>query len=211
MEIKRNRKSNERVLAGIMILFIVFSYLLFDKIFARDLPPFAYNIMASVLGTMITIALMMLLMQYQVKSEQEKEFKAILFEKKIQIYREFLNLVFKMDDDNLIDKNEVQEVENMLSEVSLVGSKELVEVCCKFIVQLKCYGVLYTRSMMPSQIRHYEQTFGELSGFVSLDDLIQEFRYDISVVSGDVSSLVDSAVNRPYDQYRLIKDPNVVD
>lgn len=208
---ERTNRRNERALIGTTILFIVFSYLFFDRIFAEDLPPFAMNILSSVLGTIITIALMMLLMQYQLKSEQEKDFKAILFERKIQIYRAFLNTVFKMDDDNVIDRQEVQEVENMLSEISLVGSQELVDVCSRFIVQLKCYGVLYTRSMMPSQFSHYEATFGSIDGFISLDDMIQEFRDDLSVVSGDVSSIIDNVVNRPYDQYHLIKDPNVVD
>jgi hypothetical protein len=208
---KRTSRRNEWALIGTTILFIAFSYLFFDRIFTKDLPPFAVNILSSVLGTIITIALMMLLMQYQLKSEQEKDFKAILFERKIQIYRSFLNTVFKMDDDNVIDRQEVQEVENMLSEISLVGSQELVDVCSRFIVQLKCYGVLYTRSMMPSQFSHYEATFGSIDGFISLDDMIQEFRDDLSVVSGDVSSIIDNVVNRPYDQYHLIKDPNVVD
>ncbi len=204
-------KRRERLLLYTMIVFIVFSYLLFDQLFSRELPPYALNLMSAILGTVVTIALMMLLMQYQMKSEQEKEFKAILFDKKLEIYREFLQTIFKMDDDNLIDKEEVQQVENLLGEIALVGGQDLIDTCSTFIVQLKSYGVLYTRSLVKKQREHYNTTFGELENFVSLDDLMQAFRDDLSVVGGSVSHLLERVVGIPYDQFRLIKDPNVVD
>ena len=50
-----------------------------------------------------------------------------------------------------------------------------------------------------------------MSYFVSLDDLVQGIREDLSVVEGDVSDRLESFVQFAYDQYKLIKDPNIVD
>lgn len=203
--------NSQRLLLLAIIVFIALSYLLFDKLFAIQLPPYGQNLVAALLGTVITVALMMLLMQYQMRSEQEKEYNAILFEKKMSIYKAFLSAVFEMDDDNIIDRNEVQNLENQLADVALVGGQDLVEVCTTFILQLKNYGVLYTRSLTKKQIEHYEQRFGSAKDFVSLDDLMQAFRDDLSVVGGDVSKVLERVVSVPYDQFHMVKNPNVVD
>lgn len=153
----------------------------------------------------------MILMQYQMQSEERKDFKTMLFDKKLELYREFLGLVFKMDDDNMISREEVQEVENKVGELALVAGNDLVNVCAIFIVQLKSYGVLYTRSMVQKQIENYEMNIGSVNDFVSLDDLVQAIRDDLSVVEGDVSNLLEKFVNIQYDRFNMIKDPNTID
>ncbi len=194
-----------------MIVFIVFSYLLFDKLFQAELPDYGVNLVSAFLCTVVTIALMMLLMQYQMKSEQEKEYKAILFEKKLEIYRRFLLEVFKLDDDNKIDREEIQLLENLLGEITLVASSDLVQTCSRFVMQLKSYGVLYTRSMSAKQREHYIGTQGPIESFLALDDLLQAFRTDLRVVEGSVTKSLESVVNVPFDPYQMVRDPNNVD
>lgn len=195
------------LLAFIVIVFVVFQTLLDST----TLPNFAINVMISVLGSVITIALMLILLQFQMRSEQEKDFRGRLFEKKLDLYREFLVLIFSLDDDNLITKDEIQDVENKVGEISLVASANLIGICAKVVVQLKSYGVLYERSMTDIQRDHFRQNKEYAGTFVSLDQLVQAIRHDLSVVEGDVSQTIETYVGIPFDRYRMVKNPNVVD
>jgi hypothetical protein len=197
---------------ALLLTFIVVTFLVFQALFETEgMPTFAINIVTSVLGSVITIALMMLLLQAQMRSEQEKDFRGRLFERKLDLYREFLEMVFKVDDDNLITKDELQDIENKVGELSLVASADLIGVCSTFLVQLKSYGVMYTRSMLPKQIEHFEQHMGPISSFVTLDMLVQAIRRDLSVVEGDVQATIERFVGIQYDRFHMIKDPNVID
>lgn len=200
------------------LLFVVFSsvlilsaYMFFDAIFAHKIPDFAFNIAVSVLCAFITIAVMLVTMHFQAKSDKENEFSSRIFERKLAIYREFLEQIFKMDDDNLIEMTEVQDIENKVGELALVAGQGLVETCATFVVQLKGYGVMYPRSMTRIQREHYEKTFGDMSNFTTLDDLVQAIRSDLSIVDGNVSKTLERFVSMPYDPYKMIKDPNYVD
>lgn len=195
------------LLAFIVIVFVVFQTLLDST----TMPNFAINVMISVLGSVITIALMLILLQFQMRSEQEKDFRGRLFERKLDLYREFLVLVFSLDDDNLISKDEIQEVENKVGEISLVASGDLVHTCARVVVQLKSYGVLYERSMTEKQRAHFAQNKDFKGAFVSLDQLVQAIRQDLSVVEGNVTQTIETFVGIPFDRYRMVKNPNVVD
>ncbi|HRE57848.1 MAG TPA: hypothetical protein PLW09_08490 [Candidatus Kapabacteria bacterium] len=145
------------------------------------------------------------------QSEERKEFKTMLFDKKLDLYIQFLEMIFQMDDDNLISEDEVMKVENKVGELDLVASEDLIRVCAKFIIQLKAYGVLYTRSMTPKQVESYEKNIGNINDFVSLDELVQAIRRDLSVVDGDVSKVLEVFVDMKYDCFKMIKNPNNVD
>ena len=205
-------KTRDLQLIIILLMFILVSYVVFDWLLPiQTLPAFGVNVIVSVLGSVITIALMMILMQYQMQSEERKEFKTMLFDKKLDLYIQFLEMIFQMDDDNLISEDEVMKVENKVGELALVASEDLIRVCATFIIQLKAYGVLYTRSMTPKQVASYEKNIGNINDFVSLDELVQAIRTDLSVVDGDVSKVLEAFVDMKYDCYRMIKNPNIVD
>lgn len=204
---RRDRTLIVMLLAFIVIVFVVFQTLLDST----TMPNFAINVMISVLGSVITIALMLILLQFQMRSEQEKDFRGRLFERKLDLYRELLVLVFSVDDDNLISKDEIQEIENKVGEISLVASAELIQVCAKVVVQLKSYGVLYARSMTEKQLEHFRKNADFNGQFVSLDQLVQAIRHDLSVVDGNITETIESYVGIPFDRYRMVKNPNVVD
>ena len=205
-------RNNSYILIVTLILFILMCYVVFDWLLPiQTLPPLGMNIIVSVLGSVITIALMMILMQYQMQSEERKEFKTMLFDKKLELYRELLEMIFQMDDDNMISEDEVQKVENKIGELALVASEDLVRTCATFLIQLKAYGVLYTRSMTRKQVESYEKNIGSIENFVSLDELVQAIRRDLSVVEGNVSKVLEQFVDMKYDCYKMIKNPNLVD
>ncbi len=205
-------KSKDRLLIAFLLAFIIIVFVVFQTLLDNtNLSNFASNVTISVLGSVITITLMLILLQFQMRSEQEKDFRGRLFERKLDLYREFLVLIFSLDDDNVISKDEIQEVENKVGELSLVASSDLIRVCATVVVQLKSYGVLYSRSMTEKQLEHYRTTMGSLDDFVSLDQLVQAIRRDLSVVDGDVSQTIETYVGIPFDRFHMVKNPNVVD
>ena len=46
---------------------------------------------------------------------------------------------------------------------------------------------------------------------MSLDNLVQLIREDLSVVEGDIQEMLEHFVELPIDKFHLMKNPNVVD
>ena len=213
-------------------IFAIFAFLFLHLFFKQGVNDFTIEILAATLGASFTVTAMMVVMKIQSRHEREGEFAKRLFDKKIEMYQVVLELIFKMDDDNIIDKKEIEEVENKIGEAAMVASSNLVSVFSQFIVQLKIYGTLYPRSMTKKQINHFvkyfnkhqeylaliykdlkmpleEDTFDEY--FISLDNVVQSIREDLSVVEGDIQEMLEHFVEMPMDKFKLMKNPNIVD
>ncbi len=213
-------------------IFAIFAFLFLHFFFKQGVNDFTIEILAATLGASFTVTAMMVVMKIQSQHEREGEFAKRLFDKKIDMYQTILELIFKMDDDNIIDKEEIEGVENKIGEAAMVASSNLVSVFSQFVVQLKIYGTLYPRSMTKKQINHFvkyfnkhneylaliykdiekpleEDTFVEY--FVSLDNVVQSIREDLSVVEGDIQEMLEHFVEMPIDKFKLMKNPNIVD
>ncbi len=143
-----------------------------------------------------------------------------------------------MDDDNIIHRHEVIDVENKIGVACLVAHTNLVSLFSQFVYQLKIYGVVYIRSMSEEQKAHFAdfvilekskenihdsylsrskyklklQVKNNLDEyFVSLDDLIQGIRDDLAVVQGDVHKEIEHFICIPYNHSSLIQSPSLVD
>jgi len=199
--------------------------------------PLVFELFAAVMGSIVTVAAMAIMMKAQLQQDKEREFSTQLFEKKIAIYEELLHLVFSMDDDGIIEREEIQAIENQIGVASLVANRDLVSTFAQFLYQMKIYGVLYFRNMAPKQLEHFRQFIAEekvkpmeasklanhkyrgvlalenneLAYFLSLDEFIQGMRYDLAVVEGDVKHDIEHFVRTPIDQFKLFKNPNKVD
>ncbi len=231
---KNNKPSVKRdnLIVLYAAIFAIFAFLFLHLFFKQGVNDFTIEILAATLGASFTVTAMMVVMKIQTRHEREGEFAKRLFDKKIEMYQTVLGLIFKMDDDNIIDKEEIEVVENKIGEAAMVASSKLVSVFSQFIVQLKIYGTLYPRSMTKKQIVHFvdyfnkhneylaliyknleihleEDTFDEY--FVSLDNVVQSIREDLSVVEGDIQEMLEHFVEMPMDKFGLMKNPNVVD
>lgn len=199
--------------------------------------PLAFELFAAVIGSIVTVAAMTIMMKLQLQQDKDREFSSQLFDKKIEIYERLLQLVFSMDDDGTITRDEIQAIENQIGTASLVAHCDLVSIFAQFLYQLKIYGVVYFRNMSPNQLAHFQefvkqekqkkqaksklanhfhqQTISvennEAAFFLSLDDFIQGIRQDLAVVEGNVKHDIEHFVRTPFDQFKLIKDPNIVD
>ncbi|NOQ91174.1 MAG: hypothetical protein GQ552_00495 [Flavobacteriaceae bacterium] len=232
MKKNKSPKQKDTLIVLYAAVFAIFAFLFLHLFFKQGVSDFTIEILAATLGASFTVAAMTVVMKIQSRHEREGEFAKRLFDKKIDMYQNILELVFKMGDDNIIDKEEIEEVENKIGEAAMVASSKLVSVFSQFIVQLKIYGTLYPRSMTKKQIEHFvdyfnkhkeylsliykdlempleEGTFDEY--FISLDNVVQSIREDLSVVEGDIQEMLEHFVEMPMDKFKLMKNPNIVD
>lgn len=220
--------------------FLLLVYFLIGKILiaAEALQsPLAFELFAAVMGSIVTVAAMTIMMRSQLQQDKDREFSSQLFQKKIDIYEKLLQLVFSMDDDGTISRDEIQAIENQIGIASLVAHRDLVSRFAQFLYQLKIYGVVYFRNMTAPQLAHFKSFVmeekqktlvasklanhiylstapiadNEIAHFLSLDDFIQGIREDLAVVEGDVKHDIEHFVRTPIDQYKLFKNPNLVD
>lgn len=238
---KKNNSSNGIGLIILSIVFSFSAFLMLHAFFDKNINNFTIEILAAVLGSIVVVASTAIILRFQAEQDKEKIYSTSLFERKLQIYEALLMTIFKADDDNRVSREEVLDVENQVGLACLVANADLVSVLSQFIYQFKVYGVLYPRSMNEDQIAHYadfvrielgkemsdtklafskfraKKLHGNESGeivntyFVTLDDLIQEIRKDLSVVEGDIQHCVGHFVSIRYDHHGIIKKPNLVD
>lgn len=236
-----NQTKNLKDILYILIatIFVISSYFIFEKVFAFfNTKSFVIpEIFSAILGSVITVTIMAVMLKMQAKQDKEKEFLSQLFDKKLTSYQKILQLIFSADDDGIISKQEIQDIENLAGEICLLARRETVEVFAQFIYQLKVYGVIYFRNLTKKQMDDFrsfikeektksiensilttdkynstlEITGNEFDYFVSLDELIQAMRNGLDVVEGDISTIIERFVSIPYDKRSMIKNPNIVD
>jgi hypothetical protein len=134
---------------GIVSGSLVLSYLLIGNLleFAEGKSPIITELMAAILGSIITVAAMAAMIKMQARQEKEKEATAKVFEYKVQLYNDLLNDIFRCDDDNVLSDTEINEIENKIGIACLVAGESLVSAFAQFVWQLKLFGVMYFRTM----------------------------------------------------------------
>lgn len=142
---------SEMVVVVLAIVFCFSAFLMLHEFFSKDLSDLSIEILAAVLGTVVTVSCMVLMLRFQARQEKEKEFSTQVFERKLGIYQQLLGTIFKMDDDGVIAKGEIQDVENQVGVAALVAGTDLVCILSSFVCQLKQYGCVYLRSMDSEQ------------------------------------------------------------
>lgn len=220
---------NELLFILLAIILCIFGIIFLEKIYNSNVSSLSQEIFSAVLASIFTVAAMTIVIKLQSRQEKEKEFASKLFEKKLMIYQELLMILFKADDDNILDDNEIQMIENKIGEASIVANSRLVSCFSQFMIQVKIYGCLYPRSMSEKQIEHFKDfiaKYGFISEtkkkvnsdfndfekmFVTIDDLIQGIREDLNVVEGNIKEYISKFVSIPIDKFSMKRNPNIID
>lgn len=220
---------NEILIIILAILLCLAGIIFLDKIFSRQVGGLNQEIFSAVLASIFTVAAMSIVIRLQSRQEKEKEFSSKLFEKKILIYQELLQILFRADDDNLLADTEIQEIENKIGEAAIVANSKLVSCFSQFMIQVKSYGCLYSRSMDKEQRNHFvvmlqrDSSLCQGKGrqklevgnfenlFVTIDDLIQGIREDLNVVEGNIKADVSRFVSIPINKYGMKHNPSIID
>lgn len=220
---------NELIIILLAIGLCVIGIIFLEEFYNHNIGGLSQEIFSAVLASIFTVAAMTIVIKLQSKQEKEKEFASKIFEKKLMIYQELLQILFKADDDNILDNNEIQCIENKIGEAAIVANSRLVSCFSQFMIQVKIYGCLYPRSMSEKQREHFIdliQSNGLISEtkkrhvsntkdfekiFVTIDDLIQGIREDLNVVEGNIKEYVSKFLSMPIDKFSMKRNPNIID
>ena len=233
-----NRWWRETIFLVLVIVLCVASGFMAHKFYELNLSNLTKEFISAAIGGILVLASITVTIHYQTVQETKKEFMTRLFEKKIDLYKEFLDAMFEVDDDGVIDREEICNLENLLGTLALISRESLVVLLSRFMIQLKLYGTLYFRSMTPKQINHFIENFkdtkyplyiseeqlkdagvelGKTSNeeivravWLTPDNVVDEMRKDLDIVHGDVHGALEKFIKVPYDPYKLVKNPNSV-
>ena len=141
----------------ITILVLASGVFLFFKSFF-DLGPnnLTTEILAALLGSILTVMITMLLIRQQGTVEQAYEAavasKTKIFEEKLSLFKQFIQKYVKFAADGKLDKRQLAELEELAIIISLFTRKitiddekkahDLGEMLCKFVLQLQFCGIV---------------------------------------------------------------------
>jgi hypothetical protein len=160
-EVEMSGRKLDIFILAILSVLIGLEFIFFHTFFKlKDhFPPFSYELMTAVLGTIFTVATMAAILKWQHREKLQREYEAHVFREKLKIYQELLKLIFEMYDDMKIDHEEITAIENKVGEACLVAGEDLVKNLSQFLLQLKIYGCLYHRNMKEEKKAHFVKYF----------------------------------------------------
>ena len=220
-------------------VFVIYSYLILKELFQYSSTQSAIvsELLSATFATIITVTAMSIMLKFQSLQGKEKEYASQLFDRKLSIYIDLLNLIFESDDDNNISKEEIIKIENKIGAACLISNEKLVSTFSQFMIQMKIYGVIYYRSMDKEQREHFTKFIQNEKGknnihnsalarqkhglniciegnesiyFTSLDDIIQDIREDLIIIDGDVKEEIEHFITLDINKYNMMRDPNIV-
>lgn len=214
------------LLVSLAILFCVGAYFLLDLFFEYKGADLSIEVLAAVLGAALTVIAMALLIGLQTRAETKKAFQALMYEKKLAIYQDLVDYIFKMDDDKVRTEEEVRELENRVGLACLVAEEHLIRVLGFFVWQLKIYGCIFFKRLAEEHRQDYLRQYNDIfktqipmnklaDHFISIDEILKAIRTDLSLSVGlnnpfQQSRIVELFSSVTYNQQSHIRDPNRV-
>ena len=150
---KRIRRYRNEVILVFLILLMGLGVFLFFKSFFDTSPSnLAIEILAALLGSIITVMITMLLIRQQGTFEQAQETastnKTRIFEKKLELFRDFISHYVKCVLDGRLEVHELAELEERAITISLLtnklpkeGQRNLGQELCRFVLELEMHGL----------------------------------------------------------------------
>jgi hypothetical protein len=202
---KRNlgvRKMMSRT--GPLLLIIVavsISVFLFFRTFSvHDFPPFAKEVMAALLGSVLTITITAVLLRYQTTSEMNRDKSVAVFQEKLKMYEGFCSLLSEIARDGRLKEDEEQALRPWAMRLSLVSGQEVSKAVDHFFMQAHRYHTLYYELLSEAQrdnlLKWHREFYGKTRAvrdpaqcFMSIGALIAHLKHDLGEI--EVSSLKD--------------------
>lgn len=138
----------------ILVPLLASSVFIFFKSFFDTRPDdLTIEILAAMLGSIVTVIITMMLIKRQGSIEQAHQAaatsKTTVFEKKLVLFRDFIRRYVQAASDAVLDLDELAELEEIALTISLftkdvaVGKREidLGEELCRFVLQLQIFGL----------------------------------------------------------------------
>lgn len=141
--------------SGLLILLLGGSvFLFFRGFFDLGLSPLSTEILAAVLGSILTVLVTMMLLDKQTLAETKvddlRRAEATRFQHRIELYQDFITTFTSCAADGELSVEELQRMEQLALQISLftekhpeAGDPNLGEVLCAFVLQLEIQGLVF--------------------------------------------------------------------
>jgi len=178
-------------------------YLFFKTIFGLQLGTWIPEIMAAMLGAILTVMITMVLIRQQGTVQRAQEAAAVnmtkIFEKKLELFNKFLKLYSKAVEDGKIEREELIDMRQLALTISLftkpvaidagaptvsdaakpeVGKKDLGEELCRYVLQLHIYRKFYFQMNEEEIDDAKDQLDGEAQ---SIADILRLMKAELNV------------------------------
>lgn len=178
-------------------------YLFFKTIFGLQLGTWIPEIMAAMLGAILTVMITMVLIRQQGTVQRAQEAAAVnmtkIFEKKLELFKEFLSFYSKAAEDGKIDRKELIAMRQLALTISLftkpvaidagastasdaakseVEKKDLGEELCRYVLQLHTYRKFYFQMTKDEIDDAKEKLDGEAQ---SIADILRLMKAELNV------------------------------
>jgi len=190
----------------VLVIAIPVALFAFFKLFSvQNFPPFANEILAALLGSVMTIVITAVLLRYQTSSEITREKSVAVFQEKLKMYEGFCSALCEIAIDGRIKEGEEQTLRLWAMRLSLVSGQEVSDAIDHFFMQSHRYRTLYFNLLSQPQrddlLRWHRELHGKSRAvrepehcFMSIGALIAHLKHDLGEV--EVSSLKDVASAR---------------
>lgn len=118
------------VIAAIFATSVITFYILFD---AASKIEYFKEILAALMGTLLTAVITTVLLNTQTRSEEIREQNAEVFKRKFDAYSAFMELASRHTADRSLSKDEAVELLSVFHKIGLLGSKDTAEELLMFI------------------------------------------------------------------------------
>ncbi|MGI9475977.1 MAG: hypothetical protein ACR2PI_04680 [Hyphomicrobiaceae bacterium] len=195
-----------RAVSFLLIVVVCVSVFIFFRTFSvEDFPPFAKEIMAAMLGSVITVAITVLLLRYQTTSEVNRDKSIAVFQEKLRIYEGFSEFLCQISQDGRVDEQEERALRHWAMKLSLICGQEVSDAIDHFFMQTHRYKTLYYEQL-PEPHRDdllvwYQARTGarrplddSAKCFLTIGALLAHLKHDLGEV--EISNLRDVASAR---------------
>jgi hypothetical protein len=195
------RRHRDDVILALLILVLAIAVFIFFKTFFDTNPGgFTTEILAAFLGSTLTVMITMLLIKRQGSIEQAREAavtsKTLIFEKKLELFRQFIATYVGSAIDGTLSVDELEELEELALTISLFShdmsleetTLNLGEEASRFVLQLQVFGL--QDQLTPADVDRFDRylrdrhalTRRELMPFARV---LQGMKLELGVVGSD--------------------------
>lgn len=195
-----SRRYRAETLLVLLTLLLAVSVFVFFKAFFDSAPNgFTVEILAAVLGCIMTVIITMMLIRRQGSIEQAREAAAVnktrIFEKKLELFREFISAYVRSAFNGELDCGELGRLEELAVTISLFtredprdGGEDLADLLCRFVLQLEAFGL--RKELRPGEEALYDSLFPRTSGeareLLTFDRVVSGMKGELGVSAAGI-------------------------
>jgi hypothetical protein len=186
---------------GSIAMLAIAVFVFFKAFFDAGIDNLTTEILAALLGSILTVMITMLLIKRQGSIEQAHEAagtnKTKVFEKKLELFREFISIYTRSAMDGFLDPGELGRLEELALSISLftkdvpIGEREedLGEQICRFVLQLEMFGLEESLEKIDcSRLDHYLKGMnGEANGarLLTFVEILRLMKMELGIAQSD--------------------------